>query len=76
MDDGKGQTETPGGGRIAYRIGTDGPGFYYELPGAHPGARNWGPFPTRDVAMRWHESPSTITPDDIDAIRVAQGYTK
>ncbi len=73
MDDGKGETETPGGATIAYRIGAGGPGFYYDLPGCST-LRNWGPFPSRDVAERWHESPDTIGDDDIAAIRKTQGY--
>lgn len=74
IDDGKGKTETPGGGTISYEaVRADGPGYYYDLPGETV-LRNWGPFPTRDVAERWHESPGSITPEDIAAIRKTQGY--
>jgi hypothetical protein len=75
MDDGKGETETPGGGKVSYRaLEADGPGFYYDLAGCADG-RNWGPFPTRDIAERWHETPDSINDDDIAAIRKTQGYT-
>ncbi len=74
MDDRKGTTRTPGGATVAYEvIRADGPGFYYSLPGCAE-LRNWGPFPTRDIAERWHEKPSSISDADIAAIRKTQGY--
>lgn len=75
-DDKKGETVTPEGGRIAYRVGSDGLGYYYDMDGALPFDRNWGPFPTRDIARRWHEEPTTIDAADIVEIRKVQGYVK
>lgn len=73
MDDRKGATKTPGGGTITYDTEPEGPGFYYALPG-NPPMRDWGPFPSRDIAKRWHETPSSISDEDIAAIRKLRGF--